>query len=74
MTKGKLMLDTGFLGPRRREVLKHEHKDTNFFYKTKLLIIGKYFHPFEHIEPFEQIQPQKPHKPHKPLKPTSSSP
>jgi len=39
------------------------HEDTKFFYKTKLLIFGKYFQPFElieHIEPFEQIQPHKP--------------
>ena len=54
-------------------------KDTKFFFKTKLLIIGKYFQPFERIEliePFEQIQPLKPLErveniqplqPHKPL-------
>jgi hypothetical protein len=32
------------------------HKGTKFFCKTKMLIIGKCFQPFERIEPIEPFE------------------
>jgi len=61
-----------FFSRKGAEHLKHKgtkaqrHK---VFYKTKMLINGKCFQPFEHIEPVERIEPLKHHKPLKPPKP-----
>ncbi len=50
-----------FLTPR------HEDSKARSFF-SNMLIIGKYFQPFEHIEHIEHIELFEPHKPHKPLK------
>jgi hypothetical protein len=55
---------------------EQRRKVTKVFYKTKSLINGKYFQPFEPIELIEPFEPVfqngkhfQPHKPHKRLKP-----
>ena len=58
-----------FFGQEGAKGLKHEgtkarrHEERSYFYKTKMLITGIYFQPFERIEPFELIEPLKHHKP-----------
>ena len=56
------------------ETRRHEDAKARRFFKTKLLINGKCFQPFELIEPIEpfewveNLQPLQPLKHHKPLK------
>ena len=58
---------------RKRDFFDTKAQRHEVFYKTKMLINGKCFQPFELIELIERIEPLKPNKPHKPLQPLPTS-